>query len=192
MRRRVAWLLLSSLIGACAGIPLGSVPRLLKLQDDILNASPPEVMVAIQVDARLVPPAGGSPELVVRIQPAQPGTFEGIDRSLPMKFAVASTNALGLETPSPDRRWLVYSLTAESQAELSRIQDSFRRLKMQPSGNGGVRVGVGIAQEGVAVRDPALSDTRWDTWLQTSRQEGFYEIWSGTIAQLLKAGKGGA
>ena len=182
MRRRVA----------CAGIPLGSVPRLLKLQDDILKASPTEVMVAIQVDARLVPPARGSPDLVVKIQPAQPGAFEAIDRSLPMKFAVASTNALGLETPPADRRWLIYSLTPESQAELSRIQDSFRRLKTQPNSNGGVRVGVGIAQEGVAVRDPALSDTRWDTWLQTSRQEGFFEIWSGTIAQLLKAGKAGA
>jgi hypothetical protein len=48
---------------------------------------------------------------------------------------------------------------------------------------------VGIFQEGVAAKDPALVNTRWDSWLQTSRREGFFELWSGSIAELLKRAK---
>ncbi len=191
MRRRVACLLLSGMLGACAGIPLGSMPRLLRLQSDILNAKPSEVMVAIEVDARLVPPAGGSPDLILKIEPTQPGGFTAIDERLPMNILIVSANALGLEVPPASRRWLIYRLTGESRTELSRIQESIRDFKARPTGSGGIRVGVGIAQEGVAVRDPSLSESRWDTWLQTSRQEGFFEVWSGTTAELLSAAKDG-
>lgn len=38
-----------------------------------------------------------------------------------------------------------------------------------------------------AVTDPTLANTRWDTWLQTRQRDGFYEVWSGTPAQLKKA-----
>jgi hypothetical protein len=47
-------------------------------------------------------------------------------------------------------------------------------------------VSVGISQEGVAPTDPALANTRWESWLQTSRREGFFELWSGTVAALLE------
>jgi hypothetical protein len=36
------------------------------------------------------------------------------------------------------------------------------------------------------VTEPALANTRWDTWLQTRQRDGFFEVWRGTPAQLRK------
>lgn len=186
----VALLTLASLIAACTGIPLRSIPRLMKLQEQLLDANPSEFMLAIQVDARVTPPAGAVPILQMAIKPATAGAFEPIDKKLPMRFAIASGNSLGLATPTTNRRWLIYSLPPESQAELQRLQASFKRLQAQGGSNRGGSLALGISQEGLAVRDPALANTRWETWLQTTRQEGFFELWSGTIADLLKQAKG--
>ena len=38
----------------------------------------------------------------------------------------------------------------------------------------------------VAPTDPALANTRWESWLQISRREGYFELWSGTVAALLE------
>jgi hypothetical protein len=178
--------MLVSLLVGCTGIPLRSLPRLMKLQEQLLEANPSEFMLAIQVDARVTPPPGAVPILQLGIRPAVPGDFEPVDKRLPMRFAIASTNALGLATPPANRRWLIYSLPPESQEELQRLQSSFKRLRAQGGGNRGGSLALGISQEGLAVRDPALADTRWETWLQTTRLDGFFELWSGTIADLLK------
>ena len=185
----IALLVLASLIVSCGGIPLRSLPRLMKLQDQLLDANPSEFMLAIQVDARVTPPAGAVPILQMAIKPAVAGAFEPIDRKLPMRFAIASSNSLGLATPPSNRRWLIYSLPPESQAELQRLQASFKRLQAQGGSNRGGSVALGISQEGLAVRDPALANTKWETWLQTTKQDGFFELWSGTIADLLKAAR---
>lgn len=185
----VALLALASLVAACGGIPLRSLPRLMKLQDQLLDANPAEFMLAIQADARVTPPAGVVPMLQLAIKPAVAGAFEPVDKKLPMRFAVASSNSLGLATPPANRRWLIYSLPPESQAELQQVQAMFKRLQAQRGSNGGGSVAVGIAQQGLAVRDPALANTKWETWLQTTTRDGFFELWSGTIADLLKAAK---
>ena len=91
----------------------------------------------------------------------------------------------GLDAPGSGRRWLIYSLGAASQAELKQIQNFIKtaRASQQPKGGS---LSVGVEQDSLIVNNPALSDTRWETWLQTAKQEGFFEVWSGTPAQLLK------
>lgn len=189
MVRRFLLLLCVCCLVACSGIPLRSMPRLAKLQSELLEANPAEFMVAIQADARMVPPPGASPILQIAIRPAEAGAFEPIDHQLPMRFSVMSANSLGLTPPPPNRRWLIYSLTPDSQAELARIQDFFKRRRTDPSSKKGGTLSLGIAQDGVATKDPALANTRWESWLQVSRQEGFFELWSGSVDELLQKAK---
>ena len=99
--------------------------------------------------------------------------------------------SFGLQAAPLGRRWLIYSFTPESQAELVRIQTAVKRLQQDKQagsgpGKGGGRTYIGIAQEGIAARDPAFANTRWESWLQTRQSEGFYELWSGTVGALLK------
>ena len=68
MKRLVGCYILAALLAACGGIPLRSIPRLMQLQTALLEASPAELMLAIQVDARLVPPAGAVPVMHLMIQ----------------------------------------------------------------------------------------------------------------------------
>lgn len=189
MKKYFAVFALLGLLNACGGIPLRSLPKLVSLQDDLLKANPAEFMVAIQADARMVPPTDAAPILLLTIKPSQLNAFEIIDRKIPMQFTVTSAKTLGLAAPSGDRRWLIYQLPGQSQAELLSIQNSFKRIQAQARGKGGGSISVGIAQEGVAARNPLLANTRWESWIQTSRQEGFYELWSGTVAELLKQAK---
>ena len=158
----------------------------MKLQSELMNSNPAEFMFAVQVDARMTPPAGAVPLLLLVIRPNDAEAFEAIDKKLPMRFAIASANAPGLASAAAGRRWLVYSFPPESQAELLRVQGYFKRIRAQKSGG---RIELGIQQEGLAARDPALINTRWESWLQTSRQEGYFELWSGSIAELLKQAK---
>lgn len=186
MKKLIVAVLVACILSACAGIPLRSLPRLMKLQDRLLEANPAEFSLAVQVDQRMVPPADAVPQLVLVVRPSEPGAFESIEKKLPMRFTIATTNALGLSAPAGERRWLIYTLPPESQAELVGVQNHFKRIRTQARG---VVLGVGIAQDGIASRDPALARTRWESWLQTSRQEGFFEIWSGSIADLLERAK---
>ena len=192
LRRRAALFALASVLAGCSGIPLRSLPRLMKLQEQLLQASPTEFMLAVQVDARMTPPPGAVPMLEIAVRPAEAGAFEPLDKRLPMRLAVMSVNGLGLATPPADRRWLIYSLAPESQAELLRVQSHFKRVQAQAGGKRTGTLSVGIAQDGLALRDPALARTRWESWLQTTRQEGFFELWSGTVADVLAQAKSAA
>lgn len=190
MRRSLVCILLCVSVAACSGIPLRSMPRLLSLQHTLLEMDPAEFMLAIQADVRMTPPPGAAPLMHLAIRPREAGAFDAVEKTLPMRAVVLAGDtrrAKGL-TPAPvQRRWLLYSFPPESQAELTRLQAYFKRLQAQQQGKGGGSVSVGIAQEGVAAKDPALATTRWESWLQTSAREGFYELWSGTIADLLTA-----
>ncbi|HPH06172.1 MAG TPA: hypothetical protein PL131_09875 [Methylotenera sp.] len=170
----------------CGGIPIRSLPKLMKLENNLLTANPAEFMVAIQVDNHMVPPPNTAPLLILKISPNKAGAFEVIERKIPMHFIVVSANALGLKPPSLDRKWLIYNLPSESQADLLGIQNYFKAIQNKSPKNGGGKIAIGIAQEGVAVKNPVFANTRWESWLQTSGQEGFYELWSGTVSELLK------
>lgn len=187
MKSRLSLLLLLGLT-ACGGIPLRSLPQLMALQNDLLAANPAEFMLAIQVDAQMVPPVGAVPTLQLAIRPTESGGFTAIDKKLPMRFTIESANALGLEIPNHGRKWLIYSLPAESQAELTRLQSYFKGLRTEQHGG---TVGIGIAQDGIATSEPALANSKWESWLQTSKRRGFFELWSGSIAELIKLAKAG-
>jgi hypothetical protein len=175
------------LLSGCGGIPLKSIPRLIKLQDQLLTLNPAEFMVAIQTDSRMLPPVGGVPTLDIAIQPKNVGDFASVDKKIPMQLALSNGPALGLERPTSGRRWLVYSFPAASQAELAAVQASFKKIKAEndaKGSKGGGSLTIGIAQENVATADAALDHTRWESWLQTAAKDGFFELWSGTVKDI--------
>ena len=183
MKTRIAWLFVCcSLLVACSGVPLRSLPRLMRLSGELLDANPAEFMVALQVDARMVLPAGSAPQLQIKLTPREAGAYTAIDKRIPLQQTVQAVATHGLEAPGPGRRWLLHRLPTEAQAELRRIQDEVRQAKAK--GIGGGTLSVGIEQKELAVNDPKFAHTRWETWLQTNSRDGFYEVWSGTLAQL--------
>lgn len=187
MKRFLYGLALGLALAACTGVPLRSLPRLMQLPKALLDANPAELMVALQVDARMTPPAGAVPLLSIKLTPREPGLFEAIDKQLPMQVSVAASSTMGLDAPSAGRRWLLYSLPAATQLELVRIQGIMQRARAEAQGKGGGTLSVGVAQDSLAATNPALADTRWETWLQIKQRDGFFEVWSGTPAQLQKS-----
>lgn len=190
MKRLLFGLTLCLALAACMGVPLRSLPRLMQLPKELLDANPAELMVALQVDARMTPPAGAVPMLTIKLAPREPGRFEAIDKQLPMQVSVAASSTMGLDAPGAGRRWLLYSLPASTQLELVRIQGIMQRARTESQGKGGGTLSVGVAQDSLAATDPVLAHTRWETWLQTRRRDGFFEVWSGTPAQLRKSAGG--
>ena len=73
-----AGLLSIALLAGCSGVPITSVPRLLRLNAELLDIKPAEFMVAIQMDARMTPPGGTAPLLDVDITPNTPDSFQPI------------------------------------------------------------------------------------------------------------------
>ncbi len=161
-----------------------SLPHLMHLQSDLLTSNPAEFLVALQVDARMAPPADAVPLLVIKLVPREPGAFEIIDKKLPLQVMVTTASTLGLESAPPGRRWLIYSLPTVTQMELLRIQQTIKLAKALPNGQGAGSLSVGVEQDSLAVTTPALANTRWNTWMQTRQRDGFFEVWSGTPAQL--------
>lgn len=187
MKRFFFCLMLSVALAGCSGIPLRSLPRLAQLSESLLEANPADFMVALQVDARLVPPPGAVPRLIVKLTPRDPTAFDPIDKKLPLQLAVVSSATLGLKAPPAGRRWLLYSMPPATQAEMRRVQALVRQAQAAPEKKRGGSLSVGVEQASLAVSDPALSRTRWDTWLQVRQSEGFFEVWSGTPEQLRRA-----
>jgi hypothetical protein len=171
-------------LSGCGGVPLSALPKLVQMQNELLDINPTEFRVALQVDARLSPPSGVVPMLVVKLAPAEPGAFETIDKKLPLQVAVTSSALQGLKAPQPGRRWLIYSMPAPTQAEFTRAQNILRQAKTLPNNKGRGSLAMGVEQDSLAVTDPALATTRWDTWIQTRQADGFFEVWSGTAAQI--------
>lgn len=178
------WLLLVFVVTACQGIPLRSVPRLYRLQGELLTMDPAALRLAVQLDARLAPPPTSSPQLVIHLTTKRRGSVDNVERRLPMHYLQTAGAVPGLPLPDSRRRWLVYSLTPESRAELQAIQNRVRQGR-DDGGEGGT-LGLGIDQSGLLENTTDMMDSRWETWLQVSTQEGFFELWSGTVADLLR------
>lgn len=176
-------------LSACGGIPLRAIPRLVQFSSDMLQANPAEFRVALQVDARISPPASTVPMLKIQLTPKNPGAFPPVDKSLPLQLATTSGTVIGLDPAPRGRRWLHYSLPTETQAELRGIQATVRSAQAQPGYQKGGRLSLGIEQTDLALTDPTLANTRWETWLQTKQSEGFFEVWTGTPAQILRQAK---
>ena len=181
-------LLLSTIaaLTACGGIPLASLPRLVQLSSQLLEADPAQFMVALQVDARVVPPPGAVPLLHIQLKPKTEGAFAPVDRKLPLALTTATNAAMGLDAPGPGRRWLVYSLPPATQAELQKVQATVKAAQAQPGYQRGGTLALGVEQKDLAVTDPALARTKWSTWMQVKQSEGFFEVWSGTPEEIRK------
>jgi hypothetical protein len=110
MSKPLALLILAMALSGCSGIPLRSLPKLAALQNELLDANPAEFALAIQMDARIKPPAGTVPELQLAIRPARPGAFEVVDKKLPMRLTVTPAGQMGLAPAGKGRHWLVFSL----------------------------------------------------------------------------------
>ncbi len=177
---------LAMLLG-CMGIPLRSLPRLVKLPDQLLTLNPADFMLAIQTDTRMLPPTGAVPTLDVTIRPKNVGDYAAVDKKIPMQLSVSNGVSLGLDSAPAGRRWLVYSFPVASQTELAALQTTFKRIKAEndaKGSKGGGNLTVGIAQQNVATADVTLDYTRWESWLQTSAKDGFFELWSGTVKDI--------
>lgn len=178
---------LLALLPGCMGIPLRSMPRLVKLPEQLLTLNPAEFMLAIQTDTRMLPPTGAVPTLDITIRPKNVGDFALVDKKIPMQLSVSNGTSLGLDSAPVGRRWLVYSFPVASQNELAVIQTTFKRIKADNDAKGsksGGSLTVGIAQQNVAIADAALDNTRWESWLQTSAKDSFFELWSGTVKDI--------
>lgn len=184
--RRVAMFCLLAVLAACTGVPIRSLPHLASLQAELMEGDPADLMLAIQLDARMLPDPGAVPFLLLKIKPAEAGAFPEVDRKLAMDSMTTSSSALGLEPPKPGRRWLIYSLTPATQAELLQLRESFKQIRAQAGGKRGGSISIGIEQAKVAASDPAFAATEWSSWLRTSRRSGFFELWTGRVADLLK------
>jgi hypothetical protein len=180
LTRRSLILSAGAALAACGGIPLRSLPRLAQLSGQMLAANPAHFMVALQVDARLTPPAGAVPYLLLKLTPKVAGAFEPVDKKLPLAMSSTGGATLGLDAPGPGRRWLVYSLPPATQVELQRIQATVRLAQTQPGYQRGGSLAMGVEQNELAVADPALARTKWSTWMQVKQSEGFFEVWNGT------------
>lgn len=180
-RRQFASLLCAATLTGCGGVPLKALPKLMQMPNQLLAAHPDEIKVALQVDARLTPQPGAVPMLVVQLKPKDPAAYPAINQKLPLQMVVSSTATPGLPAPPSGRRWLIYSLPAASQAELQRVQTMVRDAKARTDHPGGT-LSLGVEQDALAqaITHPTLARTRWDTWLQVSRADGFFEVWSGT------------
>ena len=179
-------LLLAGVAGlaACGGIPLSSLPKLVQLSSQLLDADPAQFIVALQVDARVAPPPGAVPLLQIQLQPKVEGAFAPLDRKLPLALTTATSATLSLDAPGPGRRWLVYSLPPATQAELQKVQAMVKQAQAQPGYQRGGRLALGVEQKDLAVTDPALARTRWSTWMQVKQSEGFLEVWNGTPEEI--------
>lgn len=179
-------LLLSAVaaFAACGGIPLTSLPKLVRLSGQLLDADPAQFRVALQVDARVVPPPGAVPLLHIQIKPKVEGAFAPVDRKLPLAMTTAASATLGLDAPGPGRRWLVYSLPPATQVELQKVQAMVKQAQAQPGYQRGGTLALGVEQKDLAVTDPALARTKWSTWMQVKQSEGFFEVWNGTPEEI--------
>ena len=189
LTRRSLVLAAGAALAACGGIPLRSLPRLMQLSGQMLDANPAHFMVALQVDARLTPPPGAVPYLLLKLTPKVAGAFEPVDKKLPLAMSSTGGATLGLDAPGPGRRWLVYSLPPATQAELQKVQAMVKLAQAQPGYQRGGSLAMGVEQNDLAMTDPALARTRWSTWMQVKQSEGFFEVWNGTPEEILKAGK---
>ncbi|MES2529904.1 MAG: hypothetical protein V4636_02635, partial [Pseudomonadota bacterium] len=169
----VAGLWACAFLSACSGVPLSSVPRLLALRTELLVANPAEIMLAVQTDERLVPARGGVPTLDFDVRPEEPGTFEAVQRSVPMRLKAGGALPPGLPGAGAGRHWMIYDFGPEAQKEVASLQARIKQIRADRQGKTGGSLGIAVTQDGLAPSDSRLGRTLWQSWLQTSAKTGF-------------------
>lgn len=185
--RGASSLWICALLAGCSGVPLGSVPRLLALRTELLVADPAEIMLAVEIDERLVLAKGGVPTLDVDVRPEEPGAFEPIHRAVPMRLKAVGTLPPELPRAGPGRHWLVYDFAPESQKEFASLQARIKQIRSDRQGRTGGSLSVAVTQDGLAPSESKLGRTLWQSWLRTSAKTGFFEFWTGSLDDLKAA-----
>jgi len=170
-------------LGACAGVPLRSIPQLVQLQESIVQDSPADFALAIQVDKRMVVTPQASPVLILNVTSSEGSSVPAAELRLPMDLSF--TPVQGLPPAAAGRLWLIYTLPPDSQQQVLRVRERYRKA-LSSERKAGVSIGVGIEQDGLAATNPALAQTDWESWLRTARDRGFFELWSGTVGDVIK------
>ncbi len=178
-------------LSACMGIPISSIPKLYSLQSQLLDSNPADFMLAVQIDAKMSPPTGAAPVLQIKITPEKAGAFAPIDKNIVLRAVANEPSRYRLPEAGRARRWLIYALPPEAQAELAQTQAMFRTLRAQKQAGDTSKntVYLGIAFEQLAVDNPQFAATRFETWIQASAKDGFFEMWSGTVGDVFANAK---
>ncbi len=169
---------------ALAGIPPRSLPRLIRLQDELAAVDPAQLQIAIQLDQDLIAATRSAPVLALSIHPVNPGGFIPIDELLPMQALHPPALPAGLAMPPAQRAWLLFGLGGPTQARLRALQERLRGILSRPSPHSDARVVLTVQQQALLPGDRGHQRSHWETWLQSAQPQGWYLIWSGTVQEL--------
>jgi hypothetical protein len=156
------------------------------LKSSIVQDNPADFALAIQIDKRMIVTPQAAPALLLKVTPSGGSSIPAADLRLPLILSV--TPDPSLPPAGAGRLWLMYTLPKEAQQQVLRVREAYRKA-ISPDKKGGITVGVGIEQEGLAVKNPALAQTEWSSWLRTARERGFFELWSGSVGDLISQAK---
>ncbi|MDE3010089.1 MAG: hypothetical protein KGI67_04315 [Pseudomonadota bacterium] len=90
-----------------------------------------------------------------------------------------------------ERPWLLFGLGSLARERLHAAQMRVRELQASRGGHDRTQVSLQIEQQDLLPRDQTFAGTRWEAWLRSSREEGFYPIWTGTVRDLASESRAG-
>ena len=170
----------ATLLAGCAGVPLTTSARMLaKGNDYVIRADPAQLRIALDVDERIKAAAAAPPmlHLVVRTDSAHPAP--DFVRDIPLVADRADPVQLGLPAVGAGRAWMVYALDAAGARQMAELQ---QRLAAMRAGKQKGTLAIGVRIDGVAETVPQYATTRIATWMRVAAADGFFELWSGRIA----------
>lgn len=179
-----ALLAAAALLSGCAGVPLTTSARMLaKGNDYVIRADPGELRIALNVDERIRAAATALPmlHLVVRTDAANPAP--DFVRDIPLVAETADPGSLGLPATGAGRAWLAYRLDAAGARQMAELQ---QKLAAMRAGRQKGTLAIGVRIDGVAEAVPQYATTRIETWMRVTAADGFFELWSGRIADAAK------
>jgi hypothetical protein len=181
-----ALLAASAFLAGCAGVPLSTSARMLaKGNDYVIGAYPAQLRIALNVDERIRAAATAPPmlHLVVRTDAAHPAP--DFVRDIPLVASSGDAKELGLPTAGAGRAWMAYQLDAAGARQMAELQ---QKLAAMRAGRQKGTLAIGVRIDGVAEAVPQYATTRIETWMRVATADGFFELWSGRIADATKKG----
>ncbi|MFO1314081.1 MAG: hypothetical protein U1F58_00625 [Burkholderiales bacterium] len=176
----------AAFLAGCAGVPLTTSARMLaKGNDYVIRADPAQLRIALNVDERIKAAAVAPPalHLVVRTDSAHPAP--DFVRDIPLVPETADTAQLGLPAAGAGRAWMIYALDPAGARQMAELQ---QRLSAMRAGKQKGTLAIGVRIDGVAEAVPQYATTRIETWMRVAAADGFFELWSGRIADATKKG----
>ena len=181
-----ALLAATAFLAGCAGVPLTTSVRMLaKGNDYVIGADPAQLRIALNVDERIKAAVTAPPmlHLVVRTEAAHPAP--DFVRDIPLVAASGDAAQLGLPVAGAGRAWMAYQLDAAGARQMAELQ---QKLAAMRAGKQKGTLAIGVRIDGVAEAVPQYATTRIETWMRVATADGFFELWSGRIADAAKKG----